>query len=116
MLRYRDIQCRSYLLLCRENVQTFTRKIAMVKILTAALATAICASISLPFVTFAGGKRLELRRKTETGDFQIRDHMFSEFIFCDDAKLNEMKRISGLRVIFAMQWKLANYSRLSTDR
>ncbi len=45
-----------YLLLCRENVQTFTRKIAMVNDLTAALATAICASISLPFVNLCRGK------------------------------------------------------------
>lgn len=44
------------------------------------LATAICASISLPFVNLCRGKRLEYR-KTETGDFSIRDHMFSEFIF-----------------------------------
>ncbi len=116
MLRYRDIQCRSLFTLCRENVQTFTRKIAMVNDFAAALATVICTSISLPFVNLCGGKRLELRRKTETGDFQYPCHMFSEFIFCDDAKLNEIEEISGLRVIFAMQWKLANYSWSSTDR
>lgn len=59
-----------YLLLCRENVQTFTRKIATVNDFDSSFGyrnlrihkSAICEPLQ--------GKRTELRRKAETGDFQ----------------------------------------------
>ena len=80
-----------YLLLCRENVQTFTRKIATVNDFDSSFGyrnlrihkSAICEPLQ--------GKRLELRRKAETGDFQYPQPYVSEFIFCDDAKLNEIE-------------------------
>lgn len=70
-----------YLLLCRENVQTFTRKIAMVNDFDSSFGyrnlrihkSAICEPLQ--------GKTPELRRKLKLAISSIRDHMFSEFIF-----------------------------------
>ncbi|NYY76070.1 hypothetical protein DMI70_13425 [Escherichia coli] len=55
------------------------------------MATAICASISLLFVKFCRGKRPSYAEKLKLAISSIRNHMFSEFIFCDDAKLNEIE-------------------------
>lgn len=59
--------------------------------MTAALATAICASISLPFVNLCRENARSYAEKLKLAISSIRDHMFSEFIFCDDAKLNEIE-------------------------
>ncbi len=79
--------------LCRENVQTFTRKIAMVNDFDSSFGyrnlrihkSAICEPLQ-------GGKTHGVtQKKLKLAISSIRDHMFSEFIFCDDAKLNEIE-------------------------
>ncbi len=92
MLRYRDINAIFlYLLLCRGNVQTFTRKIAMVNDFDSSFGyrnlrihkSAICEPLQ--------GNAWSYAEKLKLAISSIRDHMFSEFIFCDDAKLNEIE-------------------------
>ncbi|ENC5116870.1 EAL domain-containing protein, partial [Escherichia coli] len=81
-----------YLLLCRENVQTFTRKIAMVNDFDSSFGyrnlrihkSAICEPLQ-------GENAWSYAEKLKLAISSIRDHMFSEFIFCDDAKLNEIE-------------------------
>ncbi|EPX9869726.1 hypothetical protein ACW6MH_004899, partial [Shigella boydii] len=81
-----------YLLLCRENVQTFTRKIAMVNDFDSSFGyrnlrihkSAICEPLQ-------GENAWSYAEKLKLAISSIRDHMLSEFIFCDDAKLNEIE-------------------------
>ncbi|EOW7716150.1 sensor domain-containing phosphodiesterase [Escherichia coli] len=81
-----------YLLLCRENVQTFTRKIAMINDFDSSFGyrnlrihkSAICEPLQ-------GENAWSYAEKLKLAISSIRDHMFSEFIFCDDAKLNEIE-------------------------
>ncbi|MED9110843.1 cyclic diguanylate phosphodiesterase, partial [Escherichia marmotae] len=81
-----------YLLLCRENVEIFTHKIAMINDFDSSFGyrnlrihkSAICEPLK-------GENAWSYAEKLKLAISSIRDHMFSEFIFCDDEKLREIE-------------------------
>lgn len=81
-----------YFLLCRENVATFTRKISMISDIDSTFGyrnvrihkSAICEPLR-------GENAWSYAEKLKLAISSIRDHMFDEFIFCDDAKLSEIE-------------------------
>ncbi|QTA25171.1 sensor domain-containing phosphodiesterase [Escherichia albertii] len=82
----------TYLLLCRENVQTFTQKISTITDFDVSFGyrnlrihkSAICEPLK-------GENAWSYAEKLKVALSSIRNHMFSEFIFCDDAKLREIE-------------------------